>query len=150
MIVAAYPEALCSRSVTSRFATMASCASPAASQSLRFVGYLIESLQLKSPTAGQQDLPDVASRILPWMPGPIPRQPLGCFCPFLPPEHRPSPKRHRVGAQQIPCNDFGTGTISELQSFLYVQASKFACHPGRSHRCHFLAGRPWRLLPSTV
>jgi len=25
--------------------------------------------------------------------------------------------------------------ISELQSFLYVQASRFACHPGRSHRC---------------
>ena len=41
-------------------------------------------------------------------------------------------------------------TISELQSFLYVQASRFACHPDRSHRCHFLAGRPWRLLPSTA
>ncbi len=25
--------------------------------------------------------------------------------------------------------------ISELQSFLNVQASRFACHPGRSHRC---------------
>src|SRR2546426_6089209 len=62
-----------------------------------------QSSQLGPPTAGLRHLPDVTcARIFPRMPGPIPRQPLGCFCPFLPPEHRPSLKRYQVGAQQIP------------------------------------------------
>jgi len=44
--------------------------------------------------------------------------------------------------------------ISELQSFLYVQASRFASHPGRTHRCLFRHGSrdiyfraPYALLP---
>ena len=35
--------------------------------------------------------------------------------------------------------------------FLFVQASRFACHPDRSHRSrHCAAGRPWRLRPSRM
>jgi hypothetical protein len=36
---------------------------------------------------------------------------------------------------QNPYSDFSTGTLSELQSFRYVQASGFACHTDRSYRC---------------
>jgi len=38
--------------------------------------------------------------------------------------------------------------ISRLQAFLYVQASKFACHPGRSDRYDIAVWPPWRLLPN--
>ena len=157
MIVAAYPEALCSRSVTSRFATTASCASPAASQSLRFVGYLIESLQLKSPTAGQQDLPDVYH--CESFPGCLDLYP-GCLSSALARFFLLSfglPQRFNGSTTRYsPCHDFCTDRISGLQSFLNVQASKFACHPGRSHRCGLLTPQgsrgvyfraPYELLP---
>ena len=39
--------------------------------------------------------------------------------------------------------------LSRRQSFLYVQASKFACHPDRSQRWGLTSPRqPWRLHPS--
>jgi hypothetical protein len=42
-------------------------------------------------------------------------------------------------------------SISRLQAFLDVQASRFACHPGRSYRDGSKSiGQLWRLLPSTV
>src|SRR5262249_38979410 len=42
-------------------------------------------------------------------------------------------------------------SISGLQTFLDVQASKFACHPGCSYRNGSKSiGQPWRLLPSAV
>src|SRR5262249_37166280 len=42
-------------------------------------------------------------------------------------------------------------SISELQTFLDVQASRFACHPDRSYRDDSMSiGQPWRLRPSTV
>jgi hypothetical protein len=47
-----------------------------------------------------------------------------------------------------PLNDFRAGLISRLQSFDNLQASEFACHPGRSHRWHpmVVPGRPWRCI----
>jgi hypothetical protein len=41
-------------------------------------------------------------------------------------------------------------SISGLQSFTHVQASRFACHPDRSYRSRSAEWQPWRLLSSTV
>ena len=69
------------------------------------------------------------------MPGPLPRRLLWCTCPFLPKGLRPSPRYDRVGFPAIPrAATSARRFISGLQTFLYVQASKFACHPGRSDR----------------
>jgi hypothetical protein len=56
---------------------------------------------------------------------------------------------HSIGSASrlIPRIRFFTGRLSRLQLFLYVQASKFARLPDRSHRCSFLAGQP-RLFTS--
>jgi len=43
--------------------------------------------------------------------------------------------------------DFSWGNFSRLQTFLYVQAPKFARLPDRSHRCGYAAGRPRLLRP---
>jgi hypothetical protein len=42
------------------------------------------------------------------------------------------------------------GRISGLQTFLYVKASSFARHPGRSHRCSALLGHPCSCLRRRV
>ena len=74
-------------------------------------------------------------RFFPHVLGPLPRLPLWCTYPFLPTEQRPSPRYDRVGGWHL----FHAATsawakFSRLQSFLYVQARGFACHPGRTHR----------------
>ena len=79
-------------------------------------------------------LPDVIPRVLPWMPGPLPRRSVGCMCPLLPQRHRPSLRHERSASREIPLSDFRAGVFSQLQPFANVQASKFACHPGRSYR----------------
>ena len=88
---------------------------------------------LRAP-AGRRPFPTLSLRILPCVLGPLPRRLLRCIYPFLPPRHRPSPRSDRVGAPQSPCSDFSTAPFSRLQSFLDVQARKFAHHPGRSYR----------------
>ena len=84
-----------------------------------------------------------------------PAVPQGAPTRFFPQEHRPSPKRQtgRHSAETRATTSART-VISELQSFLDVQASRFACHPGRSHRCLFRHGgrdvyfrAPYELLP---
>jgi hypothetical protein len=52
-------------------------------------------------------------------------------------------------AHKLPYSDFGTAPISGLQSFLYVQASRFARHTDRSYRCMLMHTRQlWLLRPS--
>ena len=36
-------------------------------------------------------------------------------------------------SHNVPYSDFSAGALSRLQSFLYVQAPRFARHSGRSH-----------------
>ncbi len=82
--------------------------------------------------AGRWPFPALSLLILPWVPGPLPRWLLWCTFPFLPIGHRPSPIVQRVGYQQHPHNgDFCVAFLSGLQSFLYVQAPRFARHSGR-------------------
>jgi hypothetical protein len=61
-----------------------------------------------------------------------------CTCLVLPQRHRPSPIEKWVGFPLLSRErDFSRTPISWLQLFLYVQASEFACLPGRSYRCKF-------------
>jgi hypothetical protein len=61
-----------------------------------------------------------------------------CACLVLPPRQRPSPIEKWVGFPLLSReHDFSRTPISRLQLFLYVQASEFACLPGRSYRCKF-------------
>ena len=97
--------------------------------------------------AGRWPFPALSLLILPWVPGPLPRWLLWCTFPFLPIGHRPSPIVQRVGYQQHPHkSDFCVAFLSGLrfdkltalstvegQSFLYVQAPRFAGHSGRPH-----------------
>jgi hypothetical protein len=82
----------------------------------------------------EEDLPYVTLRIFPCVLGPLPRQLVWCIYPLLPTRHRPSPRSERVGASQSPYSDFSTAPFSRLQSFLHVQAHRFARHPDRSYR----------------
>ena len=86
----------------------------------------------------EEDLPDVTLHIFPCVLGPLPRQLVECIYPFLPPRLRPSPREDRVGAQQHPYSDFRTAPFSRLQSFLHVQARRYAHHPGRSYRYGYI------------
>src|SRR5262245_7281815 len=71
------------------------------------------------------------------MPGPLPRWLTGCSYPFLPLSRRPSPNGKWVGSTTIfRSTTSERGLITRLQSFDNLQASEFACHPGRSHRWH--------------
>src|SRR5215475_9257649 len=85
------------------------------------------------------------------MPGPLPRWLTGCAYPFLPLSRRPSPQVYWVGCTTtFRSTTSERGGLTRLQSFDYLQASEFACHPGRPHRWHRISmpGRPWRLHPS--
>ncbi len=56
---------------------------------------------LDHPLLVVRTFPTLFLRILPWMPGPLPRRVLRCSCPFLPTSHRPSPSR-RAGGRLSP------------------------------------------------
>ena len=61
--------------------------------------------------------------------------PTECMCLFLPLCHRPSPTGVWVGFPLLSANTtFHGAYLSRLQTFLYVQASKFAHLPDRSYR----------------
>ena len=91
--------------------------------------------RLLSAPAGRRTFPALSLRICPYVLGPLPRWLVRCVYPFLPSRQRPSPRSDRVGAPQCPCSDFSTAPFSRLQSFTYVQARRYAHHPGRSYRC---------------
>jgi hypothetical protein len=90
--------------------------------------------RLRSAPAGRRTFPTLSLRIFPCVLGPLPRQLVECLYPFLPPRQRPAPRSDRVGALQSPYSDCSTAPFSRLQSFLHVQAHRFARHPDRSYR----------------
>ncbi len=58
-----------------------------------------------------------------------------CTYPFLPQEHRPHAMGNAFGTRNYPCYATSAGSrISELQSFVYLQAPTLARPPGRTHR----------------
>jgi hypothetical protein len=97
------------------------------------------------------------TRTFSWMLGPLPRLSQRCLYPFLPTTLRPSRNGYAVGSlAKIHTTTSVRTVLSGLQSFLYVQASRFACHPGRSCRwrfrvqgsCDFYFRAPCGSLPS--
>ena len=140
---------------TSFIATTTSCASPKASHQLRFVNSLVSLCSL--------DHPLLVFRTFPTLRPTNPSLDAWTYTPAASGVHLPvSSPRASAFPKAVPGRrsaNFRATTsarepISELQSFLYVQASRFACHPGRSHRCHFWQGgrgvyfrAPYELLP---
>lgn len=108
--------------------------------------------RLLSAPAGRRTFPTLSLRIFPCVLGPLPRRLVWCTYPFLPTRQRPSPRSDRVGAPQCPYSDFSTAPFSRLQSFAYVQARRFACHPDRSYRygLHRMAAVTFPSEPLTV
>ena len=136
MLAAAYPEALCSESVS----LPSSLLRPHVPVPLPLLTFAFtlgqQSVPLGPPTAGQGTFPTLHSRVFPWMPRPLPRRLQRCSFPFLPFGLRPSPEL--AAGRRLALFRAATsarGRISGLQTFHYVKASSFACHPGRSHRC---------------
>jgi hypothetical protein len=86
-------------------------------------------------------LPTLSLRILPQMPGPVPRQVLqsAFTCFFLCVIGLP---RVGIGSAScfVPRTRLFAACFSRLQTFLYVQASEFARLPDRSHRCALAQG----------
>ena len=90
-----------------------------------------ESLQVAAPPAGSRPFPTLFLRIFLYVQGPLPRLLLWCAHPFLPTRLRPSRRCHPVGALHgNPCfSNFSMGDLSRLQSFVNLQARRFARHP---------------------
>jgi hypothetical protein len=123
------------------FALTTSCASPKASPQLslyaRWSVFAAWTIRCWSLGPSRRYLP----RTFPWMLGPLPRLSRWCSYPFLPTELRPCRNGYAVGSLAKSRTTASVRTVlSGLQSFLNVQASKFACHPGRSYRRRFRVG----------
>ena len=115
-----------------------SCASPRASVQLRFYTRwsVLAAWAFRRWSLGPSRR--YLSRTFPWILGPLPRLSQRCLYPFLPTELRPSRNGYAVGSlAKLRTTTSVRTVISGLQSFLYVQASKFACHPGRSYLWRF-------------
>ncbi len=87
------PEVLCSSSVTCLHCYYDLMCQSQSLSPTSLLHSLASLCSLDHPLLVFRTFPTFLLRILPWMLGPLLRQPLGCFYPFLPPEHRPSPKR---------------------------------------------------------
>jgi hypothetical protein len=62
--------------------------------------------------AADGTFPTLALRILPWVPGPLPRRLVECTCLFLPPRHRPSPVHYRGRLSRLsPSKRFHDGSL---------------------------------------
>ena len=81
--------------------------------------------------------PTLSLRVFPWMLGPVSRRLAGVLIPVTSPHNIGLPRPGLGSAcRNYPAKRFlGRPVNSGRQSFLYVQASKSACHPDRSHRC---------------
>ena len=127
--------------LTPCIALTTSCASPRASVQLRFYTRwsVLAAWAFRCWSLGPSRR--YLSRTFPWILGPLPRLSQRCLYPFLPTERRPSRNGYAVGsAAKIHTTTSVRTVISGLQSFLNVQASKFAWHPGCSYRRRFRVG----------
>src|SRR3984893_15257333 len=107
-----------------------------------------ESLQVATSPCCQRDLLDVILRIFPWLPGPLPRRSHRVHAPVnFPDVIGHPPRKDGLASRFIPRTRLFVGEFSRLQTFLYVQAAKFARLPDRSHRNGYAIGRPRLLRP---
>ena len=131
------------------FAPTGSCVRPNPSHRLRSLPRWMGLRRLLPAPAGRWPFPTLSPRILPQVPGPLPRRFLWCTCPFLPTGRRPSPRCNRVGFPQhptprLPCGpSFGAAAIP-------LRSGPRVCSPPRSLPPLWLCatGWPWLLRPS--
>jgi len=93
------------------------------------------SLQVVASPCLEMALPDVISASL--SPGAWTLTPVGLYgaCARFFPQNIGLPRITSGSAPTLnPYSDFSTGLLTRLQSFPYVQAPRFAHHPGRSYR----------------
>ena len=111
---------------------------PTGSPLLRLFTSFRESLQVATSPCCQRVLPDSILQIFPQMPGPLPRRSHRVLVPVSSPMSSAFPKTLWGGFPFPSANaTFTRVSFSRLQTFRYVQASKFARLPDRSHRCEF-------------
>ena len=111
---------------------------PVGSPLLRLFTSFRESLQVATSPCCQRVLPDSILQIFPQMPGPLPRRSHRVRLPVSSSMSSAFPKTLWVGFPFPSANaTFTRVSFSRLQTFRYVQASKFARLPDRSHRCEF-------------
>ncbi len=106
--------------------------------------------RLSPVPAGRWSFPTLSPQVFLWLPGPLPR--------WAPMVHLPVTSHRNIGLLRARRISFPTTPhtatsvwpkFSELRSFRYVQAPRFAYHPGRSHRSPSKWTRqPWLLHPS--
>jgi hypothetical protein len=139
-----------SEGVTPSFlAPTSPCAGPNPSLRLR-VALCRGSLQVAASPCWEMALPDVVSADL--SPDAWPSLPADSHV-ALPISSRVTSAfpadSERVGFRNTPLSDFRADSNFERINIPNVQASGFACHPDRSHRCRSTStGQPWRLHPS--
>jgi hypothetical protein len=118
---------------------------------LRYFGFWPRSWSLRRllpAPAATGIIPTLFLRILPQMPGPVPRQvPQSAFTCFLLCVIGLPQMEVGSASRFVPRTRLFAGVFSRLQTFLYVRASEFARLPDRSHRCAHRTGQP-RLLRS--
>jgi len=117
---------------------------PCGSPLLRFFTSFEESLQVATSPCCHRDLLDVILRVFPWLPGPLPRR---CMRLLTSPMSSAFPLGGWVGFPLWSTMQLLVGAISRLQTFHYVQATKFVRLPGCSHRYGCAVGRPRLLRP---
>jgi hypothetical protein len=83
------------------------------------------------PRLADRTFPALPPRILPQMPGPLPRRSPWCTYSFLPTGHRPSPFPNQVGTPQSPYNDVSTGFHFEAAA-IHSCSGLWVCSPPRS------------------
>ena len=100
--------------------------------------------------AGSGTFPTLSLRVFPWMLGPVSRWLAKVHLPVTSSRNVGLPRLGRGSAcQDDPLSDFRAAQAFGTVVIPAVQASKFACHPGRSHRCGSVSTRqPWRIHPS--
>jgi len=115
-----------------------SCVNPVTSPELRPWPRLRSLRRLPSPPAAHGIFSTLFCQSFLRCLSPYPGGSAECTCLVLPQRHRPSPTEKWVGFPRLSReHDFSRTPISGLQLFLYVQASEFACLPGRSYRYRF-------------
>ncbi len=105
--------------------------------------------RLSSVPAGRWSFPTLSLQVLLWLPGPLPRWAPMVLYPVTSHRNIGLPCARQIGFPTTPRTATSVRpNFSELQSFLYVQAPRFAHHPGRSHHNPEWTGQPWLLLPN--
>jgi hypothetical protein len=120
---------------------------PCGSPLLRFFTSIEESLQVATSPCCHQDLLDVILRLFPWLLGPLPRRSHRVHVPVNFPDVIGLPLGRLGRLPALVHNATFRGNDSRLQTFRYVQATKFVRLPGCSHRYGSAVGRPRLLRP---